>query len=648
MKNKNFREMRREEKRRAFEMKQARKEAARAKLRAERQAKQLEQKEKALEENPRPDTFVGRLEFVRRGGIVYIDSKFLKDNIIVPTPYLSGAQEGDKVVVKLLYPERVYARKKATGAMPEGEVIDVLGKDGDNDTEMHAILAEYGLPYSYPEDIAQAAEKIDAGITPEEVKKRRDMRDVLTLTIDPRDAKDFDDAISFRVLENGLYEVGVHIADVTHYVQPNTIIDEEGYKRGTSVYLVDRTIPMLPEHLSNGICSLRPNEEKLTYSVVFEMDEDAVVKKYDICRTVICSNRRYCYEEAQAIIEEKSDTGDIGDRKKTVTGIEAALEEALWKLDTLAKKLREKRFEKGAIAFDREEVKFEIDETGKPISVYFKTSEDANKLIEEFMLLANRTVATFVGREQKKAFVYRVHDLPDPDKLKNLSTFIKRFGYNLKTSSTRKETVSKNINSLLNSVQGKTEQNLIETVAVRAMAKAVYTTDNIGHYGLAFPYYTHFTSPIRRYPDMMVHRLLASYAAGKAGPDESALEDKCKHCSNREQLAASAERASIKYKQVEFMQDHLGKEYEGVISGVTEWGVYVEITENKCEGLVPIRDLQPQDYYNYYDKEFCVRGERTGKTFQLGDVVWVRVERADLQKRQLDFSLVERPQGAEK
>lgn len=612
--------MRREEKRQAYEMKKARIEAARARLLAERQAQKLREKEAA--EQQEPDTFVGRLEYVKRGGIVFVDSKFLKDNIIVPTPYLNGANEGDKVVVRLFH-------KGSKRHLPEGEVIDVLGQDGLNDTEMHAILAEYGLPYSYPEEIEREANKIDAGITPQEVRRRRDMRDALTFTIDPRDAKDFDDAISYAVLPDGTYEVGVHIADVTHYVRPNTPIDDEGYQRATSVYLVDRTIPMLPEHLSNGICSLRPDEDKLTFSVVFVMDQEANIKKYEICRTVIRSNRRLTYEEAQNVLLKGEEAGE----KKDLT-------EALIQLDKLAKSLRQKRFEKGAIAFDREEVRFEIDENGKPLSIYFKRSEDANQLIEEFMLLANRTVATHIGKGLQKTFVYRIHDLPDPDKLKNLSEFIKRFGYNLKTNSTRKETVSKNINNLLTHVQGTPEQNLIETVAVRAMAKAVYSTDNIGHYGLAFPYYTHFTSPIRRYPDMMVHRLLEHYIEGRPEPDQAMLEDRCKHCSNREQLAANAERASIKYKQVEFMQEHVGKEYDGVISGVADWGVYVEISENKCEGLVPIRDLLPADYYNYYDKEFCIRGERTGKVFQLGDAVRIRVERADLAKKQLDFTLV--------
>ncbi len=612
--------MRREEKRKKFEMKQAARERDRMRLAAERQKKQAEKRD--LQQPEMPDRFVGRMEYSRRGGIVFVDSKWLKDSIIVPQPLMGGAQEGDKVIVRI-------TRKAKGNKMAEGEILDVLGPDGDNNAEMHAILAEYGLPYSYPEEVEKAAEDIPEEISSAEIKRRKDMRDRLTFTIDPRDAKDFDDALSLRLNDDGTYEVGVHIADVTHYVRPVSIIDREGYDRATSVYLVDRTIPMLPERLSNGICSLRPDEDKLTFSVVFTLDEEAIVKHYDIVRTVTRSDRRLCYEEAQQIIENA-----------TSPSSEGTLEDAILTLNRLAKKLRQRRFEKGAIAFDREEVKFEIDENGKPLSVYFRTSEDANKLIEEFMLLANRTVATHIGKILQKPFVYRIHDLPDPEKLKDLSQFIKRFGYNLKTGSTRKETVSKNINNLLTEVQGKAEANLIETIAVRAMAKAVYSTDNIGHYGLAFPYYTHFTSPIRRYPDMMVHRLLERYLAGGENVSEEEYEAYCKHCSSREQLAAAAERASVKYKQVEFMQEHIGQEYDGVISGVTDWGVYVELSDSKCEGMIPIRELTPADYYDCIDKEYCVRGERTGTTYSLGDRVRVRVERADLAKKQLDFTLV--------
>lgn len=626
--------MRREEKRRKFEQKQAARERDRMRLAEERQRKQAQKREEAADRQTMPDTFVGRMEYSRRGGIVFIDSKWLKDSVVIPQPLMGDAQEGDKVIVRI-------TRKARGNKMAEGEIVDILGPDGQNDTEMHAILAEYGLPYSYPEEVEKLADEIGAGITPEEIRKRKDMRDVFTFTIDPRDAKDFDDALSYREIDDDTVEVGVHIADVTHYVRPGSEIDREAYDRATSVYLVDRTIPMLPEHLSNGICSLRPEEEKLTFSVVFQMDKEAHVKSYDICRTVTRSDRRLCYEEAQQIIasELKTEGGEVASKSHESRSDEA-LEKALFALNTLAKKLRAKRFEKGAIAFDREEVKFEIDEQGKPLSIYFRTSEDANKLIEEFMLLANRTVAAHVGKLLQKPFVYRIHDLPDPDKLKDFSQFIRRFGYNLKTGSTRKETVSKNINNLLSEVQGKAESGLIETIAVRAMAKAVYSTDNIGHYGLAFPYYTHFTSPIRRYPDMMVHRLLERYLAGGNAASEEEYETLCKHCSSREQLAAAAERASVKYKQVEFMQEHIGQEYDGVISGVTEWGLYVELNETKCEGMIPIRSLLPEDYYDCIDKEYCLRGQRTGKVYTLGDTVRVRVERADLSKKQLDFSLV--------
>ena len=545
-------------------------------------------------------TFIGVLDVQPHYAFLINDNKYLANDIFIPKDKLKGGQSGDKAIVKIIdWPEQA--------KNPIGEVIDILGVSGENNTEIHAILAEYGLPYKYPEKVTQAAEKIPFEIPAEEIAKREDFRNTTTFTIDPKDAKDFDDALSLKKLPNGNYEIGVHIADVTHYVTPGSIIDEEGQKRATSVYLVDRVVPMLPEHLSNGVCSLRPNEEKLTFSCVFEMDDEANIVDYRICRTVINSDRRFTYEEAQDIIE----TGE-GDYK-----------EEILKMDSLAKKLRARRFEEGAIAFDRHEVKFEIDENGKPLGVYFKVSKDANKLVEEFMLLANRTVAEFVGKPGKgkkpKTFVYRIHDIPDPDKMENFATFIRRFGYNLKTQGKNSD-VSKSINKLLDTVQGAREQNLIETVAIRSMAKAIYSTDNIGHYGLAFDYYSHFTSPIRRYPDMMVHRLLERYLSGGRSAKLETYEELCEHSSSMEQLAANAERASIKYKQVEFLSEHLGEAYDGVISGVTEWGIYVEINENKCEGMVPIRDLD-DDYYVFDETSYCLMGKRAGKVYRLGDPI---------------------------
>lgn len=564
------------------------------------------------------DTFVGILEVSDNFAFLNVQSKVLNSDILIPKAKLKGGKTGQKALVRII-------EWKHTMKSPVGEVIDVLGDKGDKDAEMHAILAEYGLPYKYPENVEAAAEKIEAGITPQEISKRRDMRSVTTFTIDPRDAKDFDDALSIRKLDNGLWEVGVHIADVTHYVRPGTIIDKEGQERATSVYLVDRTVPMLPEYLSNGICSLRPDEDKLTYSVIFQLNERAEIKSYEIAKTVTRSNRRFTYEEAQSVIE----TGE-GDYK-----------EEILTLNELAKKLREKRFQSGAIAFDREEVRFEIDEKGKPLSVYFKVQKDSNKLIEEFMLLANKTVATHIGKPGKgqkvRTFVYRIHDTPNPEKLENFSAFIKKFGYNLKSTG-KKTQISSAINSLLDEVSGKKEQNLIETLAVRSMAKAIYSTQNIGHYGLAFDYYSHFTSPIRRYPDIMAHRLLEQYDKGGKSANEKETEELCEHCSNREQLAANAERASIKYKQVEFMAERVGQTFDGVISGITEWGIYVELIENKCEGMIPIRDLD-DDYYVMDEKNYCLIGRRFHKKYQLGDELTVKVAKANLDKKQLDFVL---------
>jgi ribonuclease R len=562
-------------------------------------------------------TLVGTVEISKFSAFL-IPTKRMPFDLFIPMDKLKGAKNGQKAVARILdWPEK--ARN------PFAEIIDVLGDAGLNNTEMHAILAEFGLPYRYPEKVDEAANRIPLEIPSEEIANRRDFRKVPTFTIDPADAKDFDDALSIQKLENGCWEVGVHIADVTYYVRQNSIIEEEAYERATSVYLVDRVVPMLPERLSNGVCSLRPHEEKLCYSAVFQLDDNAKVQKEWFGRTVIFSDRRFSYEEAQAVIE----TGE-GDMK-----------EEILTLDKLAKKLRARRFEGGSIDFDRVEVKIEVDPAGKPINVYFKESKDSNKLIEEFMLLANKKVAELIGkpgaRKKEKTFVYRIHDKPDPEKLDKFNHFIKRFGYSIMTSSPA--AVSESMNQLINHVSGKKEQNVIETLAIRTMAKAEYSTRNIGHYGLGFEYYTHFTSPIRRYPDMMVHRLLDRYLQDGTSVAANKYEEMCRHSSDMENRAANAERASIKYKQVEFMSDKIGQQYKGVISGVTEWGIYVEIEESKCEGMVPLHELT-DDFYQFDEKNYCITGRRTHRKYQLGDEVEIEILRANLEKKQLDFKIV--------
>ena len=600
-------------------------------------------------------TFVGTLQVQKGYAYLLTEDRTLANDIFIPKEHLKKGKTGDKAVVRIVeWPDKA--------KNPIGKVVDILGKTGENTAEMHAILAEYGLPYTYPALVEKAAEKLTPGITEEEISRRLDMRDVLTFTIDPADAKDFDDALSIREIKKGLWEVGVHIADVSHYVTEGSIIDKEAYKRATSVYLVDRTVPMLPERLCNYICSLRPDEDKLTYSVIFHMNEKAEVKNWKLAHTVTRSDRRFSYEEVQKIFEERGEASpeDYKEQGARSKGQESTsypnnspapcplplapeMENSLIILNRMAKILRQKRFAAGAVDFDRCEVRFNIDKDGHPTGVYFKVAKDANKLIEEFMLLANRTVAESIGKVPKnqkpKVLPYRIHENPDPEKLLNLADFVKKFGHKLKTTGNRSD-ISRNLNRLLEDVKGKREQNVIEMITLRAMMKAKYSTYNCGHYGLAFDYYTHFTSPIRRYPDLMVHRLLTRYAEGGRNVSQLKYEEFCEHCSDMEQTAAQAERASIKYKQVEYMNDHLGETFQGTISGVTEFGLYVEIDENKCEGMIPLRDLEG-DYYDFDEKNYCLKGRRYHHCYNLGDSVKVQVSRADLYRKQLDFKLIQ-------
>lgn len=580
--------------------------------------------------------YVGVIQINKNYAFVVPDSTKMYKDIFVPINKTKGAEDGDKVLVSLEdWPENADS--------PFGAVLKILGKPGEHNTEIHSILAEYGLPYEFPKEVESYANKLDTRITDEEIAKRRDLRKVLTFTIDPKDAKDFDDALSFQVLKNGNYEIGVHIADVSHYLLEGTVLDDEAYERATSVYLVDRVVPMLPEILSNGACSLRPNEEKYTFSAIFEINDRCEVLSKWFGRTVIYSDARFAYEEAQSIIETKSNkipkevslTNETYETSQNIA-------DAVLKMNELAKTLRKKRMRAGAISFDKIEVKFNLDKDNNPTGVYFKSSMDANKLIEEFMLLANKQVAEFIGRQKpSKTYIYRVHDEPDISKLADLQSFVSRFGYKMDIKDKKSTTAS--LNKLLADVVGKNEQNLVDTLTIRTMSKAEYTTHNIGHYGLAFDYYTHFTSPIRRYPDVMVHRLLQHYLDRGKSVNQDLYEEKCKHSSNMEYLATKAERDSIKYMQIKYMKDHQDQEFLGVISGVTDWGIYVEIEENKCEGMVRIRDIK-DDYYKFDQDEYALVGETTKNMYQLGEEVIVKVKNADLVKKHLDFSLIGKPE----